>query len=335
MKIKKITVRDRDGTARECWQLDLRYRKRGMRRRFPTRAAAEAFAEPYRRASKHGRPAGKPPTVEGFVAELLTARRGTCAPATFTILAQQLGHVLRYPLRPHVALGTCPLTVFDGDPDLIGALLKWYRDQGYAVHTVRLFRNALKELLDRATSRHYLLAHPMHDPQLQRDLRGFFKTERESEPDEVKAFTVEQARHFLAVAARDSRLFPVFATGFATGPRLSELLALWTEDDQIRQLAGCGIRQLHVYKCLTQRMSRRTPQPKQLKNGANYYVDVPAHLGTILDAHRPTLRRDAPWLFQTSTGTPYSHEHVQGEFKRLLRLAGLDDPRSDFTPHSM
>lgn len=335
MKITKITVRDRDGAARECWQLDLRYRMRGMRRRFPTKAAAEAFAEPYRRASKRGRPTGKPPTVAAFVAEFLTARRGTCAPATFTILTQQLGHVVRYPVRPDVVIGTCPLTVFDGAPDLINAMLKWYRQQGYAVHTVRLFRNALKELLDRATSRHYLVAHPLHDTQLQRDLRGFFKTERRAEPDKVKAFTAEQARHFLTVAAAHSRLYPVFATGFATGPRLGELLALCVADDQPRQIAAHWTRQLHIERCLTQRMSRRTPQPGQLKTGANYYVDVPAALGTILDAHRQTLRPDAPWLFQTSTGTPYSHEHVQGEFKRLLRLAGLEDPRFDFTPHSM
>src|SRR5262249_19175770 len=158
----------------------------------------------------------------------------------------------------------------------------------------------------------------------------FFKTEREAEPEEVKAFTAEQARRFLAVAERDSRLFPVFATGFATGPRLSELLALWKEDDQVRQLEGHPTRQLHIYKALTQRMSRRTPQPKRLKNGANYYVDVPARLGIILDCHTRTLRPDALWLFQTSTGTPYSHEHVQGEFKRLLRRARLDDPRYDF-----
>jgi integrase len=335
MKITKLEVCAQDGTKREYWQVDLRYRKQGMRRRFPTKAAAQAFAEPYRRAAKRGRPTGKPPTVAAFVAEFLAARRGTCAPATFTILTQQLGHVVRYPVRPDVVIGTSPLTVFDGDPDLINAMLKWYRDQGYAVHTVRLFRNALKELLDRATSRHYLVAHPLHDTQLQRDLRGFFKTERRAEPEQVKAFTADQARHFLTIAATHSRLYPVFATGFATGPRLGELLALWTEDDQPRQIAGLWTRQLHIARALTQRMSRRTPQPGQLKNGANYYVDVPAQLGTILDHHRQTLRPDAPWLFQTTTGTPYSHEHVQGEFKRLLRLAGLEDPRYDFTPHSM
>jgi hypothetical protein len=36
------------------------------------------------------------------------------------------------------------------------------------------------------------------------------------------------------------------------------------------------------YKELTQRMSRGAPQPKQLKNGADYHVDVAAHLGMIL-----------------------------------------------------
>lgn len=242
---------------------------------------------------------------------------------------------MRYPVREGVALGGCPISLLDGDPLLVGQIIKWYRAEGYALHSTRLFRNALKELLDHAKSRRYLVEHPLQDQQLARNLRGFFKTEREAEPQEVKALTAEQARHFLAVAARESRLFTLLATGFATGPRLSELIALWTEDDQARLLEGRWTRQLHIYKALTQRMSRRNPQPKRLKNGADYYVDVPAHLSVILDAHRATLRTDRPWLFQTGTGTPFSHEHVQGEFKRILRRAGLDDPRYDFTPHSM
>jgi len=49
-------------------------------------------------------------------------------------------------------------------------------------------------------------------------------------------------------------------------------------------------------------------------------VDVPAQLGAILDVHRHTPRQ-GPWDFQTRNGTPYSHEHVQGEFKRIVKLA--------------
>jgi integrase len=104
---------------------------------------------------------------------------------------------------------------------------------------------------------------------------------------------------------------------------------------QMNLVYGRPTRQLHIYKELTQRMSRRTPEPKQLKTGANYHVDVPADLGAILDDHKRTLDPEVRWLFQTGNGTPFSHEHVQGEFKRLLRTAKLEDPRYDFTPHSM
>jgi integrase len=229
----------------------------------------------------------------------------------------------------------CRLDIFDGDCELVLDIIKWYAARGYAPPTVRLFRNALKELLDRAKSAGHLIEHPLHDPHMQRDLRNHFKTLREATPQDIKAMSTDQARHFLTVAERESRLFALLATGFATGPRLGELVALWKSDDAVNWVHGHPTRQLHIYKELTQRMSRRAPRPKQLKNGADYHVDVPAHLGLILDVHQRTLNSNSPWLFQTTNGTPFSHEHVQGEFKRLLKLAGLDDPRFDFTPHSM
>jgi integrase len=335
MTVRKITVRNRDGTAREYWLLDLRYRGRGVRRRFGTKAEAVAARQRYEQGRRRGRTPGRAPTITEFAETLLADRAGTVAASTYTILAQQLGHLTRYPVREGVALGMCRLDLFDSDPRLAVDMVKWFAAQGYAPATVRLFRAGLKELLDRAKHRGYLLEHPLQDTEVQRDLRNLAKTLREATPPEVKAFTAEQARHFLAVAERDSRLFALFATGFSTGPRLGELLALRMADDEQRWVEGRLTRQLHIHQALTQRMSRRTPQPKQLKNAANYYVDVPADLGILLDAHKGTLRDDVPWLFQTGTARPFSHEHVQGEFKRILRRAGLDDPRHDFTPHSM
>jgi hypothetical protein len=99
--IRKIVLRARDGSQRPYWEVDLRYRKRGTRRRFSTQAAAKAYADQVGQTAKRGRPVMvKPPSVEQAVTDVLTGRRGSCAPATYTILAQQLGRNPHFWLRP-------------------------------------------------------------------------------------------------------------------------------------------------------------------------------------------------------------------------------------------
>jgi integrase len=322
--------------GRPMWMLDLRHRGKGSRKYFETKAEAEAYSEARGRLHRHRRrlPVDHP-TVGEYAVRVLAKREGTCAAATHTILRTQLAHLRAYEVRPGVPLSEQRLDSLDGDGELVVDLLKWQASRGYAVDSVRLLRNALKELLDRAKSEGYLLEHPLHDPQTQRDLRGLFKRLREQHPDDVKAMDAVQARRFLEVARQESRLFPLFATGFLTGPRLGELVALWRDDETVRIVEGRRYHQLHIARQLTQRMSRKNPQPKMLKNAADYHVDIPTALAAILADHKRTLRAEPPWLFQTSTGTPYSHEVVQGEFQRILRLAGLDDDRFDFSPHSM
>jgi len=272
-------------------------------------------------------------------------RKGACADGTYAILNTQLGYLDAYGVRPGVRLTDLRLEALDGDGDLILALLKWQANLCCTEDSIILLRNVLKEVLDRAMSQVYHLQHPLHDPEVQRDLRGLFKALREAEPERVKAMTSEQAQHFLKVAEEHSRMFPLFALGFGTGPRLGELLSLHHDDDAVRFVQGEPTRQLHVGKALTQRMSRLNPHPKRLKNGADYHADVPMDVGMILDEHKRTRHHHTPWLFQTSTGTPYSHEAVQGEFKRIAKLAWPKDPGADeqspnpvewdFSPHSM
>src|SRR5207249_4859725 len=68
---------------------------------------------------------------------------------------------------------------------------------------------------------------------------------------------------------------------------------------------------------------------------ADYYVDIPGHVGRILDAYR-AAHPHPTWLFHTKNLTPFSHEHVQGEFKRLVKLAWPVHPEWwEFSPHSM
>jgi integrase len=115
------------------------------------------------------------------------------------------------------------------------------------------------------------------------------------------SLTLEQTHHFLATAERESPLFPLFATGFGTGPRLGELLALQRDDDAWHRQDGTRVRQLHICRQLNHRGSRKDPHPhgRKMDTGdgeGGYYVDAPAALGTILDTHKQTLRPDAPAL---------------------------------------
>jgi integrase len=87
---------------------------------------------------------------------------------------------------------------------------------------------------------------------------------------------------------------------------------------------------------------RQKGDAKNVDFGGNYHVDVPAHVGAILDQNAATLRPDHPWLFQTSTGSPFSHEAVQKEFKRVLGKAWPketddepDPPQWSIAPHGM
>src|SRR5262249_16048904 len=83
--VRKIMLRRRDGTHQVYWEVDLRYRSRGTRRRFKRQAAAKAYAEQFGQTAKQGRPVtAKPPVIERAVTEVLAGRRGSCAPATYT-----------------------------------------------------------------------------------------------------------------------------------------------------------------------------------------------------------------------------------------------------------
>lgn len=198
---------------------------------------------------------------------LLEKRRGTCAEATFDVAHTQLGHFTSYEVRPGLTIKEMRLDALDGDGELILDVLKQQAKRNYAADSIRLLRNEIKQLLDRALSQGYLVQHPLRDPDVLKDIRGLFKTIRESRPEKIKAMTAEQARHFLKTALEKSPLFAFFATGFGCGPRLEDLVALQPGDDVVRVIEGRRVRQLHICPSIPQRMSRKNPQPKQLKQG--------------------------------------------------------------------
>src|SRR5206468_10543978 len=128
----------------------------------------------------------------------------------------------------------------------VGELLLVVRKQqpklNIATYTIRHLLNEIKQLLDRAHSQGYLVQHPLRDPDVLKDIRGLFKTIRESRPEKIKAMTAEQARHFLKTALEKSPLFAFFATGFGCGPRLEDLVALQPSDDVVRVIEGRRVR---------------------------------------------------------------------------------------------
>lgn len=313
MRVRVVQHKSGDGVFRKRFLVDLRYHGRGARRFFERKADADAYLERYgpRHRNRKKAPADKP-TVGAFVDALLAQRDGTCSDATLTIARTQLAHFCAYEARPSVALRDLPLDLLDGAGDLVLDVLKAQAAKGYATDSVRLLRNHIKEVLDRAKSQGYIHDHPLQDPDTLKALRGLFKRLRDAKPDDVKAMDVAQARRFLD-AAQDSRLYPLFAVGFGCGPRLGELVGLAPSDDVVRVVQAKRLRQLHVWRKLTQGTSRKDPTLTRLKNGADYFVDVPAHVGAIMDAQP---RRSSVWLFATSprTGRPTATKPSRASF---------------------
>jgi len=203
-----------------------------------------------------------------------------------------------------------------------------------APDTVRLMYRLLDAILATATADGILLRHPI-DRELKRELRPHFKRDR----GDVKAFTQEQARTFLATAKESSALYPLYVTGFLAGLRIGELCGLQLDDDRWTVRDGKRVRLLHIERQLGQECSMLDPEPGPPKNGIRD-VEVGRDLGLVLDqlkAKRPKLAvangwRPVPtWAFITGNGTPYSQRFVLRDFHRVLKKARL----ADLTPHSM
>lgn len=261
------------------WVADIRFHGKGERKYCSTKGEADDYLK-QRQRSRRVRPTDRP-TLEVLRARLLDRRRGTCAVATLDVYRTQLAHIVAFPVRPGVLLGACPVAVLADDPALAIDLLKWQAGRGYSANSLRLLRNVLHELLERAVADGYLTTNPLQDARVRRDLRGLFATTRDARPEKVRALSDADAARFLATAATASRLYPFFAVGFGCGPRLGELVALRLEDDVVRPVSGSLRRQLHICRTLPHRASRRTPDPKRLKTGADYHVDVPTAVGAI------------------------------------------------------
>ena len=87
-------------------------------------------------------------------------------------------------------------------------------------------------ILSTAVADGILFRHPI-DRDLKRELRTHWK--RDPRDEQIKAFTEEQARKFLATAEQVSDLYPLYVTGFLAGLGLGELCGLQFDDDKVRR----------------------------------------------------------------------------------------------------
>jgi integrase len=330
------TKRRRHGRIR--WMVETRD-GHGIRRMrfFPTKAEAQAYQDVVNqrpRVDLHPVALDGQATLRQYGAEWLAANATVWKPRTLAsnqaLLAQ---HVYPFRVGRHV-LGD--LRLADLTRPHVKALVVAKRRDGYAPDSVRLMFAALRALLNEAVEDELLPFNPVAHPgkAIRRQLA------RAKDGEQIKAMTAVELDAFLRAARQTSRLFPLYLAGARAGLRLGELCG-WQLVDL--RLEG---READVERSLGHESSRRTPTPGATKTGRTRTVDLSAQLIAELGkiareragrAMAAGWRPVPPWVFVTSTGTPYSQRFVQRDFGRVLVAAGLTQPGepAPFSPHSL
>jgi len=254
---------------------------------------------------------------------------------TATVYRDQLRRVLDFRLDAATTLGQVRVRDLTGNH--VEAFVAGSRAGGFSASTVTQAFRLFSAVLDRAVGLGLLPRHPVDRDTLRTVIRPMLRGPKHGE--QVKALSEDQTKLFLATAEAHSRFHKLYALLFLAGVRIGEALGLQLDDDRVHEVDGRRVRQLHVSRTLNPR-SVRTVIVGPTKNGQARTVDVGASLGQVLDqirAERPRLAlkhnwRPVPgWVFLSSAGTPYDQRAVGRDFKRVLRLAGLDDT---FSAHS-
>lgn len=152
----------------------------------------------------------------------------------------------------------------------------------------------------------------------------------------VRAFTAEEARRLLA-AARDHRLYALWAVALAVGLRRGEALGLsWTDVDLVG--GRLTVRQaLH-------RVDRQLKLSEVKTEGSNATIPLPAPLVKVLKAHWKLQAeerfeagnewRESGLVFTTKFGGPIEPRNVNRMFAALCRKANVRQVRVHDLRHS-
>ncbi len=243
-------------------------------------------------------------TVAEFILIYLAAIRPTVARQTY--------RTYEWALRMYVlpALGDARLdTIHRRDIRRFVDILT--HDAHLTPLTRRLVVQILRGLLSRAVEDELILANPARNP------AKFIKVGAQAQRP---ALYGAKLRTFLAVTKiHVPQMFSLFLFLARTGVRLGEGLGMtWDRIDLDERVA------------LVSEQPWSNRRVTGVKNGRSHHVDLSAQLVMVLRQQR----REAagPWTFPGPTGFPYSRTTVHHHFRRLRRLAGLEEP---VTPHSL
>jgi len=249
-------------------------------------------------------------------------------------LKQRSGEVYEQRLSGHVVPAFGPLKVRQIDRGRVKRFLA-EKATTHSGTTVRALRILLGAILDAAEDDGIIINNPAR--RLPKQFR--FSVNKRAQQEQVKAFTREQARTFVAACPG---LFDhtYFLTGFRTGLRTGELIGLQWDDLDLH-----GGRTARIERAVSDDGSRvDTP-----KSGFGRTIDLTPQLCEALKHWKVELQKRAlasgeplvPWVFPYQTGQGsrrpgYSGyvipETMRGRFDRILKQADL--PRH-FHPHCM
>jgi integrase len=210
----------------------------------------------------------------------------------------------------------------------VKSLLVTKRAEGLARNSVRIIHATLRALLNEAVEDEILMVNPAVT--LQKRARARLTKGAAVRQDQIKAFTAVQLDTFLATARQHSALYPLYLTGARAGLRLGELTGFQFDDLRLAD------RQADVRRSLGQDGKVGTP-----KSGCERAVDLSQQLTDALAGIAAGRKADKlahgwkdlpPWVFVTSSGTPYSQRNVLRDFKAVLKKAKLP---MHFSPHSL
>lgn len=216
------------------------------------------------------------------------------------------------------------------------------KDKGYKTNTIKKVNNILHNMFAYAVRNDLISRNPCDGVVIPK-----------TEEKERRVLTREEQEEFLGFVKQDthySRYYTLFATGFGTGLRIGELLALAWEDIDYENMV-IHVRKTMVYLPDEQGMQFKLQTPKTKKS----VRDVPllGSVGKVLKRHytaqkRQMLKMGSKWkpiqkdgfenlIFTTEFGTPYDRNMINRTMHQIVEKMNQNrkEPLEYFTPHTM
>lgn len=260
----KRTARRKDGSERTVWVCEIVERVGGRRRRKTFYGATQAEARAKRDAHKALPAAERAPKdktrVDGFLDQWLETKEAECSLSTV--------HAYKWAITEYVKPFIGERKLSDLDALDVDELLNALRKKNCSTRTIRAVYVTLRAAFNFAVQRRIIPINPMHGIKAPKH-----------RPKKIAPLTREQARRFLN-AAKDDRLFALYALALACGLRQGELFGLKWCDVDLR--SGT----LKVRRQVSEQGGGAATLVEHTKSGRDRSVKLPPHVVTILRDHQ-------------------------------------------------